>query len=47
MIKERYELERGRVISESKFLEMCLAEWYNLNRDRGIDIKVSEDEDFA
>ena len=47
MIKERYELERGRVISESKFLEMCLAEWYNLNRERGIDIKVSEDEDFA
>ncbi len=46
-IKSRYELDRGIVISESKFLEMCLAEWYKLNRDRGIDINVSDDEDFA
>ena len=43
----RYNSERGKNVSESKFVGICLAEWVNLNRDRTGVVKVSErDIDF-
>ncbi|NLG05389.1 MAG: hypothetical protein GX567_16430 [Clostridia bacterium] len=47
VMRMKYNGERGRNISESKFVEMCLGEYVNMNRDKWGGIKVSEvDIDF-
>lgn len=47
VMRMRFNSERGRNVSESKFYEMCLAEWFNFHRDRSGVVDVSDrDLDF-
>ena len=43
----KYNRERWKNVSESKFVGVCLAEWVNQNRDKAGVVKVSDrDIDF-
>ena len=47
VMRMKYNGERGKAVSESKFVEMCLGEYVNMNRDKWGGVKVgSVDIDF-
>lgn len=47
LMRMRYNEERGKSVSESKFVELCLSEYVNMNRDKWGGVKVSDvDLDF-
>lgn len=47
LMRDRYNSERGNGVSESRFMEMCLSEYVNANRDRWGGVRISDgDKDF-
>lgn len=47
VMRMKYNGERGKAVSESKFVEMCLGEYVNMNRDKWGGVRVgSVDIDF-
>ena len=46
-MRMRWNGERGKSVSESKFVGMCLSEYVNANRDRWGGVRISDgDRDF-